>query len=72
VLVDLTGEIRRQLHLQLEIVRGLYDVKAVAAFQGEVVDAIGEVAPETRQRIVQRLVERRALRSALRLPQAGA
>lgn len=71
VVIDLTGEVRKQLHLQLDILRSLYDLKAVAAFQQEVLDAIGEVAPETRQAIIRRLHERRALRSAISFPHAG-
>lgn len=71
VVIDLTGEVRKQLHLQLDILRSLYDLRAVAAFQQEVLDAIGEVAPETRRAIIQRLHERRALRSALSFPHPG-
>ena len=34
---------------QLEILRSLYDVRGVIEFQKEILDAIGEIAPETRQ-----------------------
>lgn len=71
VIVDLTAEVRKQLGLQVEIVRSLYDLRAVAEFQQEVLDAIGEVSPETRQRIIARLQEARALRTAVSLPGAG-
>ena len=71
VIIDLTGEIRKQLRFQLEILRSLYDMRGAAEFQKEVLDAIGEVSPETRQAIIQRLVERRALRSAVGFSESG-
>ena len=58
-------EIRGQLTLQLEVFKTLYDVQAIADFQREVLEAIGETAPDVRDRIIQRLKEGRALRSAL-------
>ena len=70
-IIDLTSEVRKQLRFQMEIIRSLYDLRGVADFQKEVLDAIWEVSPETREAIVRRLVERRALRSAISLPEAG-
>ncbi len=71
VIIDLTGEVRKQLRFQLEVLRSLYDMRGVAEFQKEVLDAIGEAAPEIREAIVRRLVDRRALRATLRLPETG-
>lgn len=62
------AEIRGQLKLQFEIFQGLYDMRAVAEFQAEVLEAIGAVAPETRNRIVSALQGRRAIRSTLDFP----
>jgi len=59
------AEIRGQLNLQLEIFKTLYDMEAVAEFQREVLNAIGEVSPDVRNRITQKLKEGRALRSAV-------
>ena len=70
-IIDLTGEVRKQLRFQLEVIRSLYDIRGVAEFQKEVLDAIGEVSPEVRQAIVQRLVAKRALRSALNIDHPG-
>lgn len=56
------AEIRGQLSLQLDIFKTLYDVEAIAEFQREVLEAIGEVDANTRNRIVQRLKESGALR----------
>jgi len=60
-------EIRGQLKLQLEIFQTLYDMQAVAAFQLEVLDAIGQASPEIREQIIRNLQERRAIRSTLEL-----
>lgn len=68
VIIELSSEVRKQLGFQLEILRSLYDFQAAAEFQQEVLDAIGQVSPETRQAIVQRLTESRAVRSAVILP----
>ena len=65
--IKVMGEIRQQLKLQMEIFQYLYDFKAVAAFQEEVLNAIGEVDDATRKKIIYALNEKRALRSALRI-----
>jgi hypothetical protein len=51
--------------MQLGIFKTLYDVQAVAEFQKEVLTAIGEVAPDVRDKIVQKLKESRALRQSV-------
>ena len=58
-------EIRSQLKLQLEIFQTLYDMQAVAEFQREVLEAIGDADLETRDRIIRNLKERSAIRSTL-------
>ncbi len=58
-------EIRGQLKLQLEIFQALYDMQAVAEFQKEVLEAIEDASPETRDRIIYNLKEKRAIRSTL-------
>lgn len=58
-------EIRGQLKLQLEIFQCLFDMRAVARFQQEVLDAIGEASPEARDNIIKNLQKRRAIRSTL-------
>ena len=59
------GEIRSQLSLQLDIFKTLYDIEAISDFQKEVLTAIGEEAPNVRDRIIQRLKESRALRQVV-------
>lgn len=60
------GEIRGQLKLQLDIFQTLYDMKAVQEFQEEVLTAIGDTAPDVRDRIIHNLAQKRAIRSAVR------
>jgi hypothetical protein len=59
------AEIRGQLKLQLEIFQCLYDMKAVQEFQNEVLTAIGDAAPDVRNRIIHNLNQKRAIRSAI-------
>ena len=63
--VKIKAEIRQQLKLQLEIFQALYDMQAVAEFQREVLEAIGNASPEIRERIIHNLKERSAIRSTL-------
>jgi len=58
-------EIRGQLSLQLDIFKTLYDMEAIAEFQREVLEAIGEVSEDVRNRIIQRLKEARTLRGSV-------
>ncbi len=58
------GEIREQLRLQMEIFKTLYDMQAVREFQEEVLNTIGSVNPEIREKIIHRLRERKALRQS--------
>jgi hypothetical protein len=53
--------IRRDLELQLKICEALYNVEEVAKWQNEVMDILGEVAPDARDRFYQRMQERRPL-----------
>jgi DNA-binding transcriptional regulator YiaG len=59
------SEIRNQLKLQLDIFSMLYDVRAVQAFQTEVLEAIAEVSPDVRDRIINGLKAKSALRATL-------
>jgi hypothetical protein len=62
------AEIRGQLGLQLEIFKALYDMAAVAEFQKEVLEAIGNASPELRDQIIHNLQKTRAIRSTLDFP----
>jgi hypothetical protein len=59
------AEIRSQLKLQLEIFNSLYNLTAAAEFQKEVLESIGTVSRETKERIIRNLQKSRAIRSTL-------
>jgi hypothetical protein len=59
-------EIREQLKLQFDMLKALYDMDNVAAFQDEVLTTIAEVEPDVRKRIIEKLKERRIFRSAIK------
>jgi len=60
------AEIRGQLKLQLEIFQSLYELKAVEEFQQEVMDVIGDLNPDARDKIVRGLVQKRAIRTVIK------
>jgi transposase len=68
IILKLTGEVRHQLGLQLDISRTLVDLRVLKEFQETVIEAIREESPATAHRIVARLKERRALRPSATLP----
>ena len=60
-------ESRAQLSLYLDFSKTMYDINVMATFQQSVLDAINEVAPEVKDKIVQKLKEARAIRPNLQL-----
>lgn len=60
------AEIRGQLRLQLEIFQALYDMKAVQEFQTEVLQTIGEIDRNVRDKIIYRLNQKRAIRRSVK------
>lgn len=61
------SEIRGQLDMQLKIMQALFDLKASAEFQEEIIQAIGEVDKDVRDRIIENLEKKRAIRTAVRV-----
>lgn len=51
-------EIREQVKTQLEIMKSLYDLKAIEEFQQEVINVINEVEPTAAARIVKALAQK--------------
>jgi predicted RNA polymerase sigma factor len=62
VILKLAGEVRQQLHLQLQITRTLIDLREMREFRQTVVDIISEEAPDIGRRLLARLKDRRVLR----------
>ena len=63
------SEIRNQLDMQLKIMQALFDIKAAAEFQQEVIAAIGAAAPDVRDRILAELEKKRAIRAVVKIPE---
>ncbi len=61
------AEIRQSVKLLADIRQMLFDQEAAAEFQQIVIEAIGSVDPETRDKIVRELQSRQALRAAIQL-----
>jgi IS30 family transposase len=53
--------VRRDLELQLKICEALYNVEEVAKWQNELLDILGEIDPEARERFYGRLQEKRPI-----------
>ncbi|MBL7202828.1 MAG: hypothetical protein ISS63_00670 [Desulfobacteraceae bacterium] len=64
--LKIMAEIRGQLKLQLEIFQSLYELKAVEEFQQEVLEVIGELNPDARDRIIRGLVKKRGIRTVIK------
>lgn len=64
--VKLMAEIRGQLKLQLEIFQTLFSLQAAEEFQQSVLEAIGEVAPDVRSRIIKKLNETSGIRQVIK------
>ncbi len=62
LVIQLMREIRGQLELQLNILKSLYEVEAFKEFREEVIEILGSVDPELRERILKRLRDRQAIR----------
>ena len=65
ILLKACAEVRKQLGVQLELFKMMFDVTAIADFQREVLATIGACAPEVRDAIVDKLKETSALRAAV-------
>lgn len=64
--LKIMAEIRGQLKLQLEIFQSLYELKAVEEFQQEVLEVIGDLNPDARDRIIRGLVKKRGIRTVIK------
>lgn len=65
IVVQIIREVREHLRLQLDTLNMLASAKNVMEFQKHVLDVIGQISPEAREKIVERLREEHAIRAAL-------
>jgi hypothetical protein len=66
-IVTISGEVRKQIELQLKIAESLYNIQMMQEFQNEVIETIKSIDKETATKIVSRLKERRALRGLVKM-----
>lgn len=65
--IAVSGEIRKQIELQLKIAEAMYNIQMMAEFQSEMVTLLKEVDPIVAQRFVTKLKERRTIRGLVKL-----
>ena len=66
IMVKLSGEIRQQLQLQLNIAQIWHDQKVVDEFQAEVLQILDEVQPGIRDEIIRGFKQRNIIRRSVR------
>lgn len=66
-IISISGEVRKQIELQLKIAESLYNIQMMAEFQNEVVSIIKEVEPSIAAKLITKLKERRTLRGLVKL-----
>jgi len=69
IFMGIAGEVRKQIELQINIAETLYNIQFTQEFQTEVLEAIKEVAPEVRDKIVKTLKDRRVVRGLIGMKQ---
>ena len=66
-MINISGEARKQIELQIKIAETLYNIQMSQEFQSEIIQAIREIDQFTAKKIVTRLKEKRALRGLTRV-----
>jgi hypothetical protein len=65
--INMSGEIRKQIELQLKIAETLYSIQMMQEFQSEMITLLKEVDPFVAQKFKAKLVERRQLRGLVKM-----
>lgn len=65
-IVSVSGEVRKQIELNLKIAETLYNIQMMEEFQSEVIALIKEVDPVTAQKLIAKLKERRTIRGLMK------
>ena len=64
--IAISGEVRKQIELQIKIAETLYNIQMNQEFQMEVINTIKELDPKAAAKIITRLKERRAIRGLVK------
>jgi len=66
-IIAISGEVRRQVELQVKIYETIYNVTMVAEFQEEILNLLKEVDPALRDEAIKKLKQRRSMRGLVRM-----
>lgn len=66
-IISISGEVRKQIELQVKIFETIYNVTMVSEFQEEIIDLLRQVDPELKNQIIKKLKERRSIRSITKM-----
>ena len=67
LVLKVMSQIQSQLRLQITILETVASFEAVADFQGEVIEVIGEMDAGLKEKFISKLREKKAIRSAIKL-----
>lgn len=65
--INVSGEIRKQVELQLKIAETLYNIQMMQEFQSEMINLLKEVDPLVAKKFKAKLMERRTLRGLVKM-----
>lgn len=66
-IISISGEVRRQIELQVKIYETIFNVKMVAEFQEEIIEILRTVSPELKQEILKKLRQRKSVRGLIKM-----
>jgi hypothetical protein len=66
-IINVSGEVRKQIELQLKIAETVYNIQMMQEFQGEIISLLKEVEPILAQKVINKLKERRSIRGLVKM-----
>ena len=66
-IIAISGEVRKQIELQVKIFETIYNVTMVSEFQEEIIELLRQVDPVLKDNIIKKLKERRSIRSITKM-----
>jgi transposase len=66
-IIAISGEVRKQIELQVKIFETIYNVTMVSEFQEEIIELLRQVDPVLKDSIIKKLKERRSIRSITKM-----
>ena len=66
-IISISGEIRKQIELQLKIAETLYNIQMMQEFQGEIIALLREVDPFVAQKFIAKMKERKNIRGLIKM-----